>query len=281
MSQILDAIKQADDKRKASENKRIGNPYQYLSVKSSKKNSRLIWLLLIAAIVIAAAVFLFYNPSKTYALRTSKPVESVTESSESPTETQTIDSTAEVVAQAEVTSDNSKNNNAITSESNENKAQTENTGNEAEAKELLAKDTDKTETDTNKVPNLALEIPEDSKINNVLEKTEKLLADIPKQAKRPSSNANTGSSQTKQPAAAESNTATTASVDNTTPAWKESMTISAIFNHADPSKRFVLISGAKLREGDTIPYRDLQLIKIMDNGIIVSGPDGQTFIKTY
>lgn len=276
MSQILDAIKQADDKRKqASENKRIGNPYAFVMGKSSKKKSRLLWFVLLLTLLSTIAVLLFYTPSSN--VRGTKP--SIQELSQNKPTQEATEKATQAQQSAAVSQKEDKSSKATIEESAK-------TPSPANNKENNATTSSKVEVKNiaKNVPQLALEIPEDK--SKPTGKIEQLLSDIPQQVKQMASKDLQTKKTTKDTEKAGNISsakppATNVDVNSSVAAWKEDMTISAIFNHAEQSKRFVLIAGKKLKEGDTIPYRDLQLLKIMDNGIIVSGSDGQTFIKTY
>lgn len=278
MSQILDAIKQADDKRKASQSKRIGNPYAFIGNKSAKKSNRLLWLALLVTLVVAGGVFLFYQPGESIDVttknqQTPSAVNTAQNQSAQPQQTTNADSTT---SEANVASQNTE---SASKDNAEIAASTQQLATESDSVDDSEVMPDSKAVDT---PQLALEIPADKAEADTSKDNEELISEIPQQPLRPELTSK-ASSSSKQNQSSQATSEPSEPVDagSSVSAWKEDMTISAIFNHADKDKRFVLIAGKKLKEGDTIPYRDMTLLKIMDNGIIVSGTDGQTFIKTY
>lgn len=259
MSQILDAIKQADEKRKKTASAHLNHPYQYITNKSSNKKHRFLWLTLLAVLLIAIIVFLFYKP-------TTKLLASPTLSSMSQQQP--------IQPQAAITNTEIKsNNNTDIKKPIEEK--------EISEKEMEEKPLTNKNNTIKALPDLALEIPNEVSPTSQ-PAVDKLLTDIPAQpTKLNQQNSNKQANNSKRTDTTASTSSTSIKTNETIAAWKRNLSISAIFNHADQAKRFVLISGKKLHEGDAIPDRELQLIKIMDNGIIVSGEDGQTFIKTH
>lgn len=257
MSQILDAIKQADEKRKKTASAHLNHPYQYITNKSSNKKHRFLWLTLLAVLLIAIIVFLFYKPT--------------TKLLASPTLSNTVQQQP-IQPQAAITNTEIKsNNNADIEKPIEEK--------EISEKEMEEKPLANENNTIKALPDLALEIPNEASLTSQ-PTVDKLLTDIPAQPNQQKQNGNKQADNSKRDDTTAS-ISTPIKTNETVAAWKRNLSISAIFNHADQAKRFVLISGKKLHEGDAIPDRELQLIKIMDNGIIVSGEDGQTFIKTH
>ncbi len=269
MSQILDAIKQADEKRKGANNSknRVDNPYQYLTPKTNNKKRTILWLSVALFAALALIASKLYQPKNTVAPAI-KQKQTIAQTKQTPSETKTSKASTAAVP-------------------------SKNTETEASGSNVIPA----TESDSTQNNTLALEIPEDGETATTFAKSDPigkepdpLLADIPKakptKAVSVTPSKKPASTNTQHPVKQQSKqqpkvVSTPPEVDNSTAAWKQNLTISAIFNHDSPAKRFVLISGKKLKEGDPIPNHDLKLVKIMSNGIIVSGKNGQTLIKTH